>query len=130
MKRFLLLIQLCILPVLGLTQTDTTKRTKGDAMMIAYQLYERIVHGHEPFEEVAKKHSEDPGSAPNGGLYENIEKGAFVPKFEETLFKLKPGEISRPFRTSYGYHIIQLIKAENNKYTCRHILIQYEGSGW
>jgi len=69
----------------------------------------------EDFAELAKTYSEDPGSKANGGLYENIQKGAMVKPFEERAFSLPIGEISDVFETQYGYHILKVI--QRNKET-------------
>jgi len=62
------------------------------------------------FAEVAKKSSEDPGSAAAGGDLGFIDQGAMkdVPEFEAALYKLKPGEISAPVESRLGFHIIRL----------------------
>jgi peptidyl-prolyl cis-trans isomerase SurA len=124
MKRNFILFLFLGCTNLLFAQVDSTKKTKSEALTFCYQLYERINKG-ESFAELAKKYSEDPGSAPQGGVYANINRGEFIPKFEEVLFKLKPKQISRPFKTEYGYHIVELLSQEGNKYTCRHILITY-----
>ncbi len=59
------------------------------------------------FSEVARRESEDPGSASKGGSLPWFGRGRMVPEFEETAFSLANGEISEPFKTSYGYHIIK-----------------------
>jgi peptidyl-prolyl cis-trans isomerase D len=64
------------------------------------------------FADLAKKYSEDPGSASKGGEYDGVVRGQMVPEFEKAAFALKPGEISEPVKTQYGYHIIQLISHE------------------
>ena len=56
---------------------------------------------------MAETYTQDPGSATNGGLYEDVYMGRMVPEFEAKSFELKEGEISEPVKTSYGYHIIQ-----------------------
>lgn len=61
------------------------------------------------FDELAMKYSEDPGSARDGGKLPWFGKGRMVPEFEETSFTLNDGEISKPFETSYGYHIVKRI---------------------
>ncbi len=61
------------------------------------------------FSDLAKKYSQDPGSASNGGDLGYADKGQFVPQFDQVLFALKPGEMSQPVRTQFGYHIIRLI---------------------
>ncbi|CAG0894823.1 unnamed protein product [Cyprideis torosa] len=62
------------------------------------------------FSTKALVYSEDPGSSSNGGLYEKVRRGKFVKEFEEVAFTLKEGEISQPFKTEYGYHIVMLDK--------------------
>ena len=58
---------------------------------------------------MALKHSQDPGSAKRGGDLGYFKKGAMVPEFESVAFSLKKGEISKPVRTQFGYHIIQTV---------------------
>lgn len=61
------------------------------------------------FNALAKAESEDPGSAQRGGELGYFGQGVMVPEFETVAFALNPGEISAPFPTSYGYHIVQTI---------------------
>jgi peptidyl-prolyl cis-trans isomerase SurA len=60
------------------------------------------------FAELAKKYSDDPGSAANGGELGWSDPTVFVPAFQRALDELKPGEISDAFRSQFGWHIIQL----------------------
>ena len=71
-------------------------------------LRERIVAG-EDFAGLAKTLSEDPGSAAEGGDLGWTGPGTFVPEFEAVLGRLAENEISQPFRTQFGWHIIQLL---------------------
>jgi len=64
------------------------------------------------FAEMAKKYSEDPGSKDKGGEYDGVVRGQMVPEFEKAAFSLKVGEISDPVKTTYGYHILQVLKHE------------------
>ncbi|HTT63102.1 MAG TPA: peptidylprolyl isomerase [Bryobacteraceae bacterium] len=64
------------------------------------------------FSEMAKKYSEDPGSASKGGEYDGVVRGQMVPEFEKAAFSLKVGEISDPVKTSYGYHILKVLAHE------------------
>jgi len=65
------------------------------------------------FVEMAKKNSEDPGSASKGGEYDNVVRGQMDPAFEKAAFSQKPMVISDPVKSVYGYHIIQVLAHED-----------------
>ncbi len=71
-----------------------------------------LVKAGADFSEVAKRESEDPGSARNGGMLPWFGAGEMVKEFEQTAFALENGAISKPFATSYGYHIIHKIDSK------------------
>ncbi|SFB80275.1 peptidylprolyl isomerase SurA [Pseudoalteromonas denitrificans] len=66
--------------------------------------------GNANFAELAKEHSEDPGSALKGGEYDWTDPTTYVPAFKNTLLALKKDELSEPFRTQFGWHIVQLLE--------------------
>ena len=68
----------------------------------------RIEKGEE-FDDLAREYSEDHGSAINGGRLEWAVSSNFVPKFQEVVDSLEIDQISEPFRTQYGWHIVQLL---------------------
>ena len=76
------------------------------------------------FSELAKKYSDDPGSAAQGGDLGFVKKGVFYPEFEEAAYKLKVGELSGVVESPVGYHIIQLIEKRGESINTRHILIK------
>ncbi len=80
----------------------------------ADDIYKQLTEKPERFAELAKKYSNDPGSAANGGDLGLISLGTMkdVPEFEAALFKLKEGEISAPVGTQHGFHIIRLTKLQ------------------
>ena len=67
--------------------------------------------------------SEDPGSSSNGGFYKMNRKTQFVKEFKDVAFSLAEGEISEPFETELGYHIIMVEKIKGQEVELRHILI-------
>lgn len=71
-------------------------------------IYQVLKNGAE-FADVARRESEDPGSARNGGSLGWFGSGQMVAEFDSTAFALSDGEISEPFKTAYGYHIIHRI---------------------
>lgn len=84
---------------------------------------QRVLDGSS-FSTLAVLYSEDLGSAKAGGKYEGIKRGQFVPEFEAVAFNLQEGEISKPVKSEYGYHIIQLLKKRGEELDLRHILIK------
>jgi peptidyl-prolyl cis-trans isomerase SurA len=70
---------------------------------------EQIVSGKEEFAVLAKTYSQDTASAVSGGDLGWTESSVFVPEFSAVVSSLKEGEISQPFRTQYGWHIVQLL---------------------
>ena len=77
---------------------------------------ERIVAG-ESFEDVAKEHSDDPGSASTGGALGFIEHGIMDPAFEEAAFALAPDEVSEPVRSNFGWHLIKVTSVQEARET-------------
>lgn len=69
-------------------------------------------------------YSEDPGVTQNGGQYTITRESQFVKEFKEVAFSLDEGEVSEPFKSDFGYHIIQLEKIKGQEIDVRHILIQ------
>ena len=74
----------------------------------AEQLLAEVRKAPNTFAEVARKNSQDPGSAEKGGDLDFVTRGAMVKPFEDAMFALKKGEISNVVETEFGYHIIQL----------------------
>ena len=72
------------------------------------KLRERILKG-ENFGGIAATASEDPGSAPDGGDLGWSGPGTFVPEFDKAIADLQPNETSEPFKTRYGWHIVQML---------------------
>ena len=72
------------------------------------KIRDRVLKG-EDFAGIASTTSEDPGSAPDGGDLGWTGPGTFVPEFDKAIADLKPNEISEPFKSRYGWHIVQML---------------------
>jgi len=73
----------------------------------AREVYEKLAHGSD-FAQLAKEYSKDPGSKDQGGELGFFGRGQMVPQFEEVAFGLKKGEISEPFESQFGWHIVRI----------------------
>ncbi len=83
-----------------------------------------VVDNSASFSVKAILYSEDPGSKTKGGLYEGITKDTgFDKTFKDVAFSLKQGEVSEPFETQFGYHIIYIEKIRGQELDLRHILV-------
>jgi len=82
-------------------------RTEDEAKEIIYKLHERILGGDD-FTSIAKSNSDDPVSAIDGGALDWVGPGQMVPAFEQTMEATKVGETSQPFRSQFGWHILQV----------------------
>ena len=75
-------------------------------------IYNALLAGAD-FAELAKKHSQDPGTAKAGGELPWCQRGQLVKEFEDAAFDMKVGEMSKPVQTAFGWHIIKLIDKQN-----------------
>lgn len=78
------------------------------------------------FSELAKKYSEDPGSASKGGDLGFTKRGMLFPEFESVAYNLKQGQTSAVVESPVGYHIIQLIERRGDNIRARHILVKFK----
>ena len=95
-----------------LITTSKANGAKADAMALKrVDSVKNDMRKGVPFEELAKKYSDDKFSVNEGGVLPPFGGGKMVPEFENAAFALKkPGDISEPIKTDYGYHIIKLIE--------------------
>lgn len=81
---------------------------KKKAKAKADEIHAQVKKNPKDFAALAKQHSQDPGSAANGGDLGFFERGAMVKAFDDAVFSMKPGEISPPVESEFGWHIIRL----------------------
>ena len=97
--------------LLGLTGSESLlDEEKAKKSLEDYR--NQILAGKAAFNDLAAKYSQDGGSKNKGGELGWITRGITVKEFEDAVFSLKKGEISKPFKTKYGYHIVQLEEYE------------------
>lgn len=97
-----------------LLQVDS-KRSEDAARTELLSIRDRIAHG-ESFEEIARKVSEDPGSAAAGGDLGFVARGTLTPEFEKSAWALDVGQVSEPIRTEFGVHLIKVLDARTEQY--------------
>jgi peptidyl-prolyl cis-trans isomerase SurA len=100
-----------------------SSKAEQEAIDRLEQLRTRILNGSS-FATMAILYSEDPGSNRNGGEYKGIKRGQFVKEFDAISYNLEVGEISKPFKTEFGYHIVQLQAKRGEELDLRHILVK------
>lgn len=88
---------------------------KKKARAKADELHAQLKKNPKDFAALAKQHSQDPGSAAKGGDLGFFERGAMVKGFDDVVFSMKPGEISQPVETEFGWHIIRLAGVRGGK---------------
>ena len=82
--------------------------TEAQAKAKIQAIYQQLKGGAD-FAKLAEENSADPGSAKQGGDLGWLDPGATVPEFDATMNKLQPGDISEPFQTQFGWHIVQVL---------------------
>ena len=98
-----------------ITPEGTGPDAKTKAKARADELYAQLKKAPGNFAALAKQHSQDPGSATNGGDLGFFERGAMVKAFDEAVFSMKAGEIAPPVESEFGYHIIRLAAVRGGK---------------
>jgi peptidyl-prolyl cis-trans isomerase SurA len=97
---------------------EAKARTKAQADSIVLELRRGA-----DFATAARRFSQDPGSKEQGGSLNWFRRGVMVPEFERVAFALRPGIVSDPVESPFGYHIIQVERAQPAEVQARHILL-------
>jgi len=100
-----------------------SERIMKIAVDFANKLLDSLKNGAD-FGELAKRYSDDPGSAVNGGDIGFTARGMLFPEYESVAFRLRVGEMSGVIESPAGYHIIQLLDRRGEQIKTRHILVR------
>ncbi len=112
--------EVSVAQIVSIPEPGVAQKSKVRNQML--DIRDRIVAG-ESFADLAKKFSQDPGSAARGGELPFYSRGQLAPEFEATALSLQPGELSMPVETQFGFHLIELQEKRGNTFKSRHILI-------
>ena len=100
--------------ILITVDAQASDKEKQAARAKAEQLLAQVKQNPASFADVAKKNSQDPGSAAQGGDLGFFPRGGMVKPFDDAVFGMKAGEIAGPVESQYGYHIIRLTSAKGH----------------
>ncbi len=105
-----------------------SEKARQEAFEIVAAIRDSIVSGRSSFEDMARRFSEDPGSAPAGGHIPDTRLADLVPEFAAVAARLPIGEISQPFETPFGVHILRVNRRQGDVIDFHHILIRIDES--
>jgi peptidyl-prolyl cis-trans isomerase SurA len=106
---------------------SVTPESRAQSLSMIQQVKGELQGGAD-FAELARKYSQDPGSARAGGDLGYVQKGELIKSFEDAANALKEGQVSDVVETRYGFHLIQMLNKDGNSIHVRHILIGFDRS--
>ncbi len=105
-----------------------SEQAKQEALEIVSTIRDSVTTNVSTLESMARRFSEDPGSASQGGRIADIELSALVPEFAAVAARLPIGDISPPFETTFGYHILRVNERRGDLVDFNHVLIRIDDS--
>ena len=105
-----------------------TEEAEQEALEIISAIRDSITTGVSTLEDMATRFSDDDGSANNGGRYAEMSIGSLVPEFGAVASRIEPGELSAPFKSPFGYHVLRVNKRQGNVVDFSHVLIKIDES--
>ena len=105
-----------------------TQEAEDEALEIITTIRDSLMAGTSTLEDMARRFSEDTGSASAGGRYEEMALGDLVPEFAAVAARNTPGELSIPFKSPFGYHILRVNQRRGDVVDFSHILINVDQS--
>ncbi len=105
---------------------EVTQEARDEAREIISTIRDSVIAGVSQFEDMAQAFSDDPGSAANGGLYEDMGLDEVVPEFAAVASRSPIGTISRIFETQFGLHFLRVNARRGDRIDYNHILITFD----
>jgi peptidyl-prolyl cis-trans isomerase SurA len=109
-----------------IVQTEADSAAWAAALIRADSVWGMVRKNKDQFGTLARQYSDDPSSAERGGELGFFRRGQMVREFEAVAFRMRPGQVSPPVRSPFGYHIIEVQRVEPAEVQSRHILIAPE----
>ncbi|NKI33500.1 peptidylprolyl isomerase [Muricauda sp. DJ-13] len=107
-------------------QPKPSQEAKDKVINRLNEIRQDVLENGSSFKVKAILYTKDEASRSNGGFYSMTRETPFVKEFKDMAFSLQEGEISEPFETTFGYHIIMVEKIRGQEVDLRHILLQPE----
>ena len=105
-----------------------TEAAEKEAMEIVSAIRDSVIAGTSSLEDMARRYTEDPGSIDTGGRYEDMSIQDLVPEFAAVAAQNPVGEISMPFKSPFGYHVLRVDARRGENIDFTHILINIDQS--
>ena len=105
-------------------EPEITEASKLEVLDRLNKIREDVMENGSSFATKAVLYSKDPGSASRGGLYQGVQRnGPMAKEFKDQAFSLLEGEVSEPFETEFGFHVLQVDKIRGQEVDVRHVLL-------
>ncbi len=105
-----------------------SQEAEDEAIEIISTIRDSVMTGTSTLEDMARRFSDDQGSAANGGRYEEMNLGDLVPEFAAVASRSQVGELSTPFKSPFGYHILRVNERRGDAVDFSHVLISIDDS--
>ena len=109
-----------------LIEIKPSEKSVNNSFNKANDIRNKILNGEISFDDAAKTYSADPGSKDRGGNLGYVPRGTFVQEFDKVVFTVEKNILTKPVKTQYGHHIIEVLERTGEKVLARHILIRTE----
>lgn len=129
--RYVFLFWFSLFSIIARCQTysretnNNVRYTDSTARVEIMSIYKMLQNGYD-FSGLAVRYSQDPGSYAVGGELGFSSLSNYVEEYRRVALSLAVNEVSKPFKTEFGYHIVQLIAKKEGLYDTRHILLRTE----
>lgn len=105
-----------------------SEQARKEALEIITSIRDSVTTGTSSFEDMARRFSDDTGSAADGGRISDISLDELVPEFAAVASRLPIGEISQPFETTFGFHVLRVNERRGDQVDFNHVLIRIDES--